>query len=424
MLPCSPEEELESPKVKRRSLCDSLLDPDRIQALQDCDQNLLTYDPSSFWLVFSLHGRNFRIIALPIYALILWDVCWGLLLITAEDPGDIAVYIRSMDKLITPVLTPVSFLMVFRLSRAAVRYWDARAAMGKLVEICRATASIAIVGCRGRSDPMLQGATDPSQYQQHLHQQELAEEFVRWIAVFPLAVKNFLRPWEQCCNRMLEMGDVLSPLARQEMLEAKGDTLLAPILVLDRVRELSCKLAYANMTHTLLSNPHHEAALSGALYCQLNLHVDTLTGAWGAMERINATPLPFVYVVHLRTFLLLYLFLWHIVAIASNGWIAILPLQLASWGLLGIEAAAVECERPFQRNSNHLALGKAGIVVARNLAQTWKNFDWTSTASSQNAKPFTRSTVDETKVEHFTRSTVAETVVEHSSSLPVAAKQL
>jgi len=30
-----------------------------------------------------------------------------------------------------------------------------------------------------------------------------------------------------------------------------------------------------------------------------------MAGAWGAMERINATPLPFAYVVHLRTFLVL-----------------------------------------------------------------------------------------------------------------------
>ena len=39
------------------------------------------------------------------------------------------------------------------------------------------------------------------------------------------------------------------------------------------------------------------------IFRNLSEHIDTLTGAWGAMERINATPLPFAYVVHLRTFL-------------------------------------------------------------------------------------------------------------------------
>ena len=38
--------------------------------------------------------------------------------------------------------------------------------------------------------------------------------------------------------------------------------------------------------------------------------VDDLTGAWGAMERIGNTPLPFAYVAHLRTTLVLYLGLW------------------------------------------------------------------------------------------------------------------
>ena len=45
----------------------------------------------------------------------------------------------------------------------------------------------------------------------------------------------------------------------------------------------------------------------------------TLTGAWGAMERVNATPLPFAYVAHLRTFLLLYLHLWAVEALAKHA---------------------------------------------------------------------------------------------------------
>ena len=69
-------------------------------------------------------------------------------------------------------------------------------------------------------------------------------------------------------------------------------------------------------------------------------------------------------------------------AVASHGWIALLPLMLASWGLLGIEAAAVECERPFQWHSSHLALGRACSVVSRNVAQTMQNSGWTINATS------------------------------------------
>ena len=44
-------------------------------------------------------------------------------------------------------------------------------------------------------------------------------------------------------------------------------------------------------------------------------------------------------------------------------------LILVSWALLGIEGAAVECERPFRWDANHLALGRMGVVVSQNVGQ-------------------------------------------------------
>eukprot|EP00438_Fugacium_kawagutii_P026643 Skav208634 [mRNA] locus=scaffold3433:221382:223664:- [translate_table: standard] len=38
------------------------------------------------------------------------------------------------------LLTPLSFLLVCRLTRSAVRFYDARAAAGKLIETCRVLA--------------------------------------------------------------------------------------------------------------------------------------------------------------------------------------------------------------------------------------------------------------------------------------------
>ena len=88
------------------------------------------------------------------------------------------------------------------------------------------------------------------------------------------------------------------------------------------------------------------------------------------MERINGTPLPFVYVAHLRSVLVLYLFIAPLPAVAKGGW-TVVPLLIAiSWALLGIEAAALECERPFRRRPNHLPLGRFCLVTAENVAQT------------------------------------------------------
>ena len=75
----------------------------------------------------------------------------------------------------------------------------------------------------------------------------------------------------------------------------------------------------------------------------------------GGCERIQGTPLPFVYVAHLRTFLLIVLWAVPIVYACEWGW-ATFPLSLlVAIALLGIEAASIECERPFSAkpSKNH-----------------------------------------------------------------------
>ena len=71
---------------------------------------------------------------------------------------------------------------------------------------------------------------------------------------------------------------------------------------------------------------------------QLNVLIDEV----GALERIKATPLPLVYVTHLRTWLMLFLltlpYFWE----ASLGY-AMIPVEcLAAFALLGLEGAAAE----------------------------------------------------------------------------------
>eukprot|EP00571_Detonula_confervacea_P001941 CAMPEP_0172321382 /NCGR_PEP_ID=MMETSP1058-20130122/43206_1 /TAXON_ID=83371 /ORGANISM="Detonula confervacea, Strain CCMP 353" /LENGTH=406 /DNA_ID=CAMNT_0013036875 /DNA_START=61 /DNA_END=1281 /DNA_ORIENTATION=- len=356
----------------RLSALEAILYKPRLDALLACDANVISYEPFSFLMVFGLRGRNFGMICAPLCGLLLWDICWALTLETEQTTGLAGVITTSLDGLIAPLLTPVSFLLVFRLGRAAVRFWDSRAAFGKLVEICRVIMSTAAVSCK------------------HNHRQDLCNEFARWICAFPIATKNFLRPNLPCSrdgrSRRREIGPLLSEKEAQDMLTPVNGggsmEFIAPIHVLDRIRELSYVLSFGDGRSSSsdvdqkVPAPSATAILQTqkgvALYRQLNGQVDTLCGAWGAMERIAATPLPFVYVVHLRTFLLLYLFLWNLQGIGSNGWKSIPALLAASWALLGIEAAAVECERPYQLHSNHLPLGKMCVVVAKNVAQTVK----------------------------------------------------
>jgi predicted membrane chloride channel (bestrophin family) len=98
--------------------------------------------------------------------------------------------------------------------------------------------------------------------------------------------------------------------------------------------------------------------------------VNNLTATFGAMERINGTPLPFAYVSHLRSLLFINLGFTFLPMLSRDGLFALPGYLVLCWALLGIEAAAVECERPFQRKANHLAFGRFATVVASNIAQT------------------------------------------------------
>jgi hypothetical protein len=71
----------------------------------------------------------------------------------------------------------------------------------------------------------------------------------------------------------------------------------------------------------------------------------------GGMERIRSTPLPMVYVSHLRTFLLVTLLSFPYIFGSNLGWGTIPVVAVISVALLGIEAAAVEVENPFQLRS-------------------------------------------------------------------------
>ena len=129
----------------------------------------------------------------------------------------------------------------------------------------------------------------------------ICSDIARWICAFPIASKNFLRPNLQCSldghSRRREIGPLLSGKDTDDILtpvNGGGSTdFIAPIHVIDRLRELVYMLSFDKNANEL------QTQRGVALYRQLNQQLDNLCGSWGAMERIAATPFPFVYVVHL-----------------------------------------------------------------------------------------------------------------------------
>jgi len=478
---------------------DAIISPSRLAALEAADVAPIHYNTYSFFsYILSVRGRNLQMVIPALLALLLFGLGWQLLFFYADGDGEVQEYLASLDELITPLITPLSFMLTFRLGRAAVRFWDARRAAGKMVEICRANIAIVSVGLispiglrkrrmqkqqtnrhiaetpqggesnlktsdsknnqlNNQSEKRIirthtfdsidngssQDSSDKffslhdtsiddndgflgdivfegnhpnlkfdepnpqaSKAQDHKNanndganenngaeELDILCEYARWLTVFPIAVKHFLRSvarkgWKadgRYKKRRYEIGPLLSDKDAQNVImvyddengkptfDSKVGTKARdpPLVVLNRLHGLAYEIAHLSRSgdpSSVSPTPQGQAIFYQQVTDQLNI----LYGAYGAMERIKGTPLPFAYAIHLRTFLLLYLFLWNMVMIAKYEWESLPFLFLLNWALLGIEAAAVECEQPFGYNTNHLTLGKVSVVIARNIAQALK----------------------------------------------------
>ena len=91
-------------------LVEAVLQQSRIDALTACDANLARYDPNSFLVIFRCRGRQMPFLIKPLLVLMIWSVAWLLIFERFEHFRDT---IMPLEDLVTPLLTPVSFLLVF-----------------------------------------------------------------------------------------------------------------------------------------------------------------------------------------------------------------------------------------------------------------------------------------------------------------------
>jgi putative membrane protein len=213
----------------------------------------------------------------------------------------------------------LSFLLVFRLNRAAGRYWTARFYWGDLVAKGRTFCSGIL--CHGNHDPIHRDRT------------------IKWVGAFAVCAMEFLRG-----IKTLNPDLFAGVLSKDEVLKLEASR-HPPLYAIDQVR-LNAKEVFRVNADTPLALAHAWTQHLDTLEKQLNSMMDCC----GGMERIRATPLPLVYVAHLRTFLMIALLLLPYVLGPSWGWGTLPVVIVTAFSLLGIEAAAAEVESPFGLN--------------------------------------------------------------------------
>ena len=216
----------------------------------------------------------------------------------------------------TLVGVALGLLLVFRTNASYDRYWEGRRQWGSIINESRNLA-------RGTWVHLRRGAPD------------LAEQIGLWTVTFAHATKDALKKLEG-------IGPLKDRLPPQEVEAVLANT-HSPTAAAARITER-------------LAEARDRGVISDYIMVTLDANVQQLIDYLGACERILKTPLPFVYVVHLRRALILYCFTLPFILTQLYGWGTIPITMLVAYMFFGIEEIGVEIENPFGDDANDLPL--------------------------------------------------------------------
>lgn len=221
----------------------------------------------------------------------------------------------------------LGLLLVFRTNASYERFWEGRRMWGGIVNESRNLARSASAFL---SD-----------------QPALLEQIIRWTAAFPYASMHSLRGTSG-------LGPVAEHLPKDEVAET--------------LRAQHVPSAAALRISSLLVKARNAGHISDYVAIAIDNNVQLLIDYLGACERIQKTPLPFAYVVHLRRALILYCLTLPFALIETYGWYTIIDMLLIAYILFGIEEIGVEIENPFGEDENDLPLEAICKTIEDNLS--------------------------------------------------------
>ncbi|WZO99771.1 bestrophin family protein [Isosphaeraceae bacterium EP7] len=281
---------------------------------------MIDYDPHAWHAhLLDIKGSMVR----EILARVLTCVGWSAVVVLAHLRYPWLIAPTTVHTLVGVAL---GLLLVFRTSSSNDRYTEGRKLWGGIVNECRSLNMAARVHLAG----------DP----------DLLARVVLWTAAFPYS-----------CMRALRSQDGLGPPAGrlpEDEVRRALDSSHTPSSV---AREIALGLAEAR----------RRGSLNDPLHSVLEQNVQRLIDLIGGCERIRSTPLPFVYVVHLRRALILYCYTLPLALVDTYGWLTVPATLLLAYTFFGIEEIGVEIEDPFGFDCNDLPLDQICAKIEANL---------------------------------------------------------
>lgn len=293
---------------------------------------MIDYDPHDWKShLLDIRGSMVR----EIFARVALCVLWAMVVVVIDANWTNVGVPTSVHALLG---TAIGLLLVFRTNSSYDRFWEGRRMWGNIINESRNL---------GRSAATyLQAAPD------------LERKLVEWTIAYAYASMHRLRGEHT-------LGLAAKFFSKEELAS------------LDSPDHLPVQVA-TKITGVLIQ-ARERGVISEYALLQIDKNVNLLVDYLGACERIQKTPLPFAYMVHLRRALLLYCYTLPFALVNDYGWEAVPLTFLVAYVFFGIEEIGVEIEGPFGTDENDLPLERFCIGIEGDL------LDCLNTESERNA---------------------------------------
>jgi putative membrane protein len=265
----------------------------------------------TFWSeAFALKGAVTRQILRNVLIFTLFSL--GVCLLNAAIHPNLAVDVAPYEV----AGAALGLLLVLRTNAGYDRWWEGRRLWGGMTNSCRALATTALA----------QGPDDVA----------WREQFVQWTAALAHTTRRTLRG-----ERALpEVAKLLGPANAARIAEARHMPTAVSMAIAGLLREACERYGMDRSAYLVCENARN------ALFEHI-----------GGCERILKSPLPLVYGINIRRFIVLFLCSLPFAFLDRVYWLTPLVTFLVAYPILAIDQIGVELQNPFDTNNlGHLPL--------------------------------------------------------------------
>lgn len=217
----------------------------------------------------------------------------------------------------------LGLVLVFRTNAGHERWWEARKLWGAIVNQSRNI----VVEALSYGNILNIGS------QEGLWRKEM----VKWTVAFSFAARESLRNGKNF--------DDLTDLLSEQELDALKSAAHMPLFVAGKIAGL-------------LQQARLSRQIDGFVFMGMEGQRGLLIDHIGACERILKTPMPLVYAIKARRFILIFLLLLPFSLIENLWFSAVFIFFLVTYPLLSLDRIGIELQNPFAtKNLSHLPLG-------------------------------------------------------------------